>query len=171
MSSDSPASSSGSELERLQAAGIRVFRTERPEAPPVMFFIKPIVDWFEMRLIEIMRETFPEARSAFNPVFIHLPADGCRLTDLAAKAGMSKQAMSEVVEELIDFGYLVRFPDPGDRRAKIIVRTDAGLKLHGHALAAFGRIEKDLSDMLGATSMEELRNAALRAAEAIRDAD
>ena len=56
MSSDSPTSSSGSELERLQAEGIRVFRTERPEAPPAMFFIKPIVDWFEMRLIEIMRE-------------------------------------------------------------------------------------------------------------------
>lgn len=171
MSSDSLEPQEPSELERLQAEGVRVFRTERPEKPPVMFFIKPIVDWIEARLIEIMKETFPQARAAFNPVFIHLPADGGRLTDLASKAGMSKQAMSEVVEELIELGYLVRFPDPSDKRAKIILRTDAGLELHGHALAAFSRIERELGEMLGTTSMRDLRKAVMHGAEAIRKTD
>ena len=170
MSSDSSRERDSAELARLQAEGIRVFRTERPKVPPVMFFIKPIVDWIEARLIEIMKETFPEARAAFNPVFIHLPADGCRLTELADKAEMSKQAMSEIVEELIGLGYLVRFPDSKDKRAKIILRTDEGLELHAHALNAFSRIENELETMLGKSLARDLRTTVIDAAEAIREA-
>ncbi|WP_051213272.1 MarR family winged helix-turn-helix transcriptional regulator [Maritalea myrionectae] len=168
ISSESPKSPKPTELERLQAEGIRAFRTDRPRNPPLIFSIKPIVAWIETRLIELLREVFPEARAAFNPVFIHLPADGCRLTELAAKADMTKQAMSEIVEELIDLGYLARFPDPSDKRAKIILRTDAGLELHQHALTAFSRIETELAEMFGPPTMGNLRKAAMEGAAAIQ---
>jgi len=118
----------------------------------------------------VIRETgFPEARAAFNPIFIHLPADGCRLTELAAKAGMTKQAMGELVEELIELGYLVRFPDPKDGRAKLILRSDEGLAAHGIALAAFAQIDRELTEMIGPETMAQLRAAAGKAAEAVRD--
>lgn len=159
------------ELARLQAESMRVLRDERPESPPLLFYVKPIVDYFEARLIEILREGvhFPEARPAFNPVFIHLPADGCRLTDLAEKAGMTKQAMAEIVEQLIEMGYLARFPDPSDKRAKIIVRTDKGLRAHHGTMAAFARIDAELADMVGSAVMRRLREAAKAAAEAVRE--
>ena len=102
-------------LAKLQADATTLLRDERPAEPPLLFFLIPLVEWFESRHIELIREdTFPEARRAFNPVFIHLPAEGCRLTELAQKANMSKQAMSELVDELVGLGYLVRFPDPKD---------------------------------------------------------
>ena len=107
------------ELERLQAAGVELMRRQRTKHLPLIFFFKPVMDWIELRLIEIMRQTaVPEARSALNPVFSLLPADECRVTELDAMAGMTKQSMTETIEELIDLGYLARFPDPKDARPK-----------------------------------------------------
>lgn len=53
----------------------------------------------------------------------HPPA-GIRLTELAARANMTKQAMAELVAEIERRGYLQRTTDPADRRAKIIKFTD-----------------------------------------------
>ena len=56
----------------------------------------------------------------------HIPASGIRLTELAARAGMTKQAMAELVAEIERRGYIRRTTDPADRRAKIIEFTDEG---------------------------------------------
>ena len=158
------------DLERLQQAAIKVLRENRPMNPPLLFFVAPLAEWFEARHIELVREAdFPEARRAFNPVFIHLPADGCRLTELAAKANMSKQAMSELVEELIDLGYLTRFPDPKDGRAKIILRTDKGISIHHTTMAAFHQAEKELGELVDAETMTDLRARLAEVAGALRD--
>ncbi|MDH5798992.1 MAG: MarR family transcriptional regulator [Paracoccaceae bacterium] len=157
------------ELEQLQTAGIEVLRNQRPEKPPLMFLIAPLSQWIEARLIELIRQSsFPEARASFNPVFIHLPADGCRLTELAEKAGMTKQAIGETVEELVRLGYLTRFPDPKDGRAKLILRTEKGLQAHRDTLAAFARIDRELSEMLGAFTLDSLRGSLAKATEAVR---
>ncbi len=39
---------------------------------------------------------------------------------------MSPQAMGELVDELEQLGYVVRRPDPTDRRAKLIILTKKG---------------------------------------------
>lgn len=157
-----------SELERLQAAGIDLLRKHRPRKPPLLFFLAPLVNWFEERHIELIRKSsFMEARRAFNPVFIHLPADGCRLTELAARANMTKQAMAELVEELVDLGYLERFPDPKDRRAKIIVRAEKGLEAHKATMRAFAQIDRELEALIGRNKLEELRAGLAETAETI----
>lgn len=65
----------------------------------------------------------------------HLPLEGARLTDLAEAAGMSKQAMGELVTQCEAWGLVERQPDPADSRARRIVFTEAGLAW----LAAFER--------------------------------
>jgi len=62
-------------------------------------------------------------------VLEHLPTEGCRLTELARRAGISKQAMGQHVAELEDLGYLDCAADPDDGRAKIVHFSDAGLDL------------------------------------------
>lgn len=47
--------------------------------------------------------------------------------------GVTKQATSELVQHLVDRGYLTRVPDPADRRARVLVLTDRG---HGCTRAA-----------------------------------
>ncbi|WP_027474738.1 MarR family winged helix-turn-helix transcriptional regulator [Curvibacter gracilis] len=57
----------------------------------------------------------------------HLGLDGSRLTDLAASAGMSKQAMGDLVGQCEAWGLVRREADPQDARARRICFTDTGL--------------------------------------------
>ena len=65
----------------------------------------------------------------------HLPLNGARLSDLAAAAGISKQAMGALIDQCDAWGLVKREPDPHDMRAKRIVFTPQGLAW----LSAFGR--------------------------------
>lgn len=57
----------------------------------------------------------------------HLPLEGARLTELAQWAGMSKQAMGDLVDQCEAWGLVRREPDAHDARARRIVFTPAGL--------------------------------------------
>ena len=57
----------------------------------------------------------------------HLGLQGSRLTDLAQQAGMSKQAMGDLVTQCDAWGLVRREPDLRDARARRIVFTDTGL--------------------------------------------
>ncbi|MDB5928474.1 MAG: transcriptional regulator, MarR family [Polaromonas sp.] len=57
----------------------------------------------------------------------HLAVGGSRLTDLALSAGMSKQAMGDLVDQCEAWGLVRREADPHDRRARRVLFTDTGL--------------------------------------------
>lgn len=57
----------------------------------------------------------------------HLALKGSRLTALAAAAGMSKQAMGDLVTQCEAWGLVRREADPRDARARRILFTDTGL--------------------------------------------
>ena len=67
--------------------------------------------------------SFDGITAAHHPVFYNLDRDGTRLTELAARAGITHQSMGELVAALVDSGYLRRVPDPGDRRARLVGDT------------------------------------------------
>ncbi|WP_411885988.1 MarR family winged helix-turn-helix transcriptional regulator [Polaromonas sp. YR568] len=57
----------------------------------------------------------------------HLAVTGSRLTDLAHSAGMSKQAMGDLVDQCEAWGLVTRQSDPHDKRARRVVFTESGL--------------------------------------------
>ncbi len=57
----------------------------------------------------------------------HLAVGGSRLTDLAASAGMSKQAMGDLVSQCEAWGLVTRESDPHDKRSKRVCFTASGL--------------------------------------------
>src|SRR5512140_2475180 len=57
----------------------------------------------------------------------HLAVEGSRLTDLARRAGMSKQAMGDLVDQCEAWGLVARESDPRDGRARCVRFTEAGL--------------------------------------------
>ncbi|MGQ2980153.1 MAG: MarR family winged helix-turn-helix transcriptional regulator, partial [Polaromonas sp.] len=57
----------------------------------------------------------------------HLAVGGSRLTDLAHSAGMSKQAMGDLVDQCEAWGLVTREPDPHDQRARVVRFTASGL--------------------------------------------
>ena len=57
----------------------------------------------------------------------HLSLAGDRLTDLAEKAGMTKQAMADLVAQCEAWGLVTREADPWDARARRVRFTETGL--------------------------------------------
>lgn len=56
----------------------------------------------------------------------HLALEGSRLTDLAQRAGMSKQAMGTLVNQCEAWGMVTRESDPTDARARRVCFTATG---------------------------------------------
>lgn len=104
---------------------------------------------------------FTDQRMVYDRVFPFVPPEGIRLTELADRSGMTKQAMSELVADLVALGYLRRLPDPADGRAKLIVFTDRGWAAVDTVLAAFSDIEASLTSRIGQRRMHELRRTLL----------
>ena len=89
---------------------------------------------------------FDDHRVVHHNVMAHVTFEGVRLTELAEKAGITKQAMSELVIDLEQLGYLVRTADPSDRRAKLIGFTDKGRAAVREAMRAFAEMEAALGE-------------------------
>jgi DNA-binding MarR family transcriptional regulator len=96
-------------------------------------------------------------RQGHGCVFRFIAEGGSRLTDLAESAGLSKQAVGEVVDDLEKLGYVERAQDPHDGRAKVIRLTEQGADAHRTALGIFADIERDWGERYGAERVATMR--------------
>ena len=72
----------------------------------------------------------PEATESLTPsharLLDHLPPDGARVTDLAARLRITKQALGQLAGQLTDRGIVEIVADPNDGRARLIRCTARG---------------------------------------------
>jgi DNA-binding MarR family transcriptional regulator len=90
-------------------------------------------------------------------VFRFIEPDGSRLTDLAERAGLTKQAVGEVVSDLERLGFLDRRDCDYDGRVKIIHLTDRGREAVAAAERIFAGIERRWAEEVGERRMQTLR--------------
>src|SRR3954453_7267586 len=100
---------------------------------------------------------YDDIRPTHGCVFRFVRDDGMRLTELAHLAGMTKQSVGELVDDLVDHGYVERIPDPEDRRAKLICLTERGTEAQRVATGLLADIEKRWAKRFGAARVKELR--------------
>jgi DNA-binding MarR family transcriptional regulator len=96
-------------------------------------------------------------KPSHSAVFAQISAQGSRLTDLARGAGMTPQAMGELVDELVALGYVERRADPTDRRAKLIMLTPRGRDCIAAGIATIADIEDRITEVLGDRGHRQLR--------------
>lgn len=111
---------------------------------------------------------YGEARAALIPL---IGPGGARMADLAARSGLSRQAVHQHVEALEADGVLRREPDPDDARGRILRYTDAGLAVLREADAAKRRIEADYAARLGPVRFADLLAALALIAREGREAE
>jgi len=115
---------------------------------------------FEGRVLDVMREAgYEQTRMAHIGLTRNLDVEGTRLTELARRASMSKQAMSELVEQCEVMGLVARSPDPSDGRARIITFTAVGLAWLDAFRVAIDIAEQDMRAQLGSSVMDTLMQA------------
>lgn len=84
--------------------------------------------------------------------------DGIRLTDLAYRANMTKQALGEFVTALQGAGLVEVTPDPTDRRARVVTLTADGRRIQDHIRQTVAGIEDDLRRRVGAAKWATFRD-------------
>jgi DNA-binding MarR family transcriptional regulator len=77
------------------------------------------------------------------------PATGMRVTDLAARVGMTKQALGEFVTTLQGAGLVEVAVDERDRRVRLVCPTPAGRRLQQVIESAIAQIERGWRDEVG----------------------
>ena len=92
-------------------------------------------------------------------VFANVGRNGSRLTVLAHQAGMTKQAMGQIVDDLEKLGYVERRPDPEDGRAKLVRFTPAGLDFVCDAAEVLDGIWREYSALLGPEELDQLQQS------------
>jgi DNA-binding MarR family transcriptional regulator len=102
---------------------------------------------------------YNDIRITHGCVFGNIDPDGTRLTDLAARANMTKQSVGEVVTELERRDYVERVPDPDDGRAKIIRLTTRGHEAQALGIRIIDEIEQEWAERFGVERVEALREA------------
>jgi len=79
----------------------------------------------------------------------HLALEGSRLTELSQVAGMSKQAMGDLVDQCEAWGLVKRGADPLDARAKKLVFTSDGLAWLDAFKVAVAQAEIEFKESVG----------------------
>jgi DNA-binding MarR family transcriptional regulator len=116
---------------------------------------------FEGRIVELLREEgHDELTVAHINLTRNLDEDGTRLVDLARRAAMTKQSMSELVDQVERTGLIEKRPDPSDGRAKLVCFTRKGAAwleaFHRSLNIAESEMRQRLGDTMVTLMIEQL---------------
>lgn len=97
-----------------------------------------------------------------------IPPEGARGTELAERAGMSKQALGQLAADLQTAGLVRAAPDRTDGRARIWKLTAAGARAATASRSTLAAVEAQWRARLGAKDYEALATILARS---LRDSD
>src|SRR5262252_3759144 len=106
---------------------------------------------------ELNAAGFEDLRVPHMPVLQFPGPDGVRPGTLAERAGMSKQAMNQLLGSLEGLGYIVRTDAPDEGRARIIRLTKRGRAAYSKIHEILREIERDWSTELGPNRFGQLK--------------
>lgn len=105
----------------------------------------------------VVARGFEGMRPAHGFAFTRLAPDGATVTELAVHLGVTKQAASQLVDEVVRKGYAERRAHPADARARLIVLTERGWACTRAAEAAAAEVVREWADVLGEGEVRALR--------------
>jgi len=118
------------------------------------------VSRFESRVLELMSQSgHPQARISHVSLTRNLDLRGTRVSELARRAGMTKQAMGELVKLCAALKIVVANIDPSDKRARIVQFTTEGRRWLEAFRQAVDQAEREMREEVGSMAMDVLRGA------------
>jgi DNA-binding MarR family transcriptional regulator len=106
---------------------------------------------------ELAENGYEDFKMGYMPLLMNIHPEGITNTELAKKAKVSKQAMSKVVKELQEGGYIQTEIHGQDKRSAIIYLTAKGKKLVLSARGKIFNLEKEYEAVIGKKKFEELK--------------
>lgn len=94
--------------------------------------------------------------SAHLRMMPHIDLEGTRVSEVARRMGITKQAVGQLAQPVIDAGLLAKLADPDDGRARRLSYTDAGQAAILSGLRALARVEALCRRELGSERVTQL---------------
>jgi len=118
--------------------------------------------WNELLAERFAAAGYGDVRPSYGSVLLPLfEQDGLRMGELARRARLSKQTMTEMVRRLERDGLVERRVDPSDGRASLIFLTARSRAFEPVAAAVLAELDRLVRGSLDAERVDELK-AALR---------
>ena len=117
------------------------------------------------RVRQAMRDAGYDVTVAQARLAQRIADEGTRLTELADRAGVTKQTASLLVAALEREGLVERVPDPADGRARLIQLSSRGRQAAQRAMEVVIGVEGEWTAHLGPELTERLREALVRLRE------
>lgn len=113
---------------------------------------------FSARVCHKLRENdHPELKSGHALLVANWDATGTRISTLAERAEITKQAMGVLVREMEALGYIERAADPLDGRATLAMPTAKGHQLLADVGRFMAEIEAEQVEKIGREALEQLQ--------------
>jgi len=100
-------------------------------------------------------------RASHTNLLPHLDFEGVRITELARRLDITKQAVSQTIAELELMDVVETIPDPSDGRARLARFTDKGKLAIMQGLGVLRGIETEIEQSIGKARFDALHEALL----------
>lgn len=110
----------------------------------------------EHHIRRLGEEGFADFTGSETVVLRNVETGGSRITDIARRAKVTPQAISQLVAGLERKGYLTNDPDPTDGRARLVRLTDRGLALIAQGQDITRELHETWAEILGVEALSEL---------------
>ncbi|HKP17622.1 MAG TPA: MarR family transcriptional regulator [Gaiellaceae bacterium] len=122
--------------------------------------------WNELLYERFVEAGYSDVRPSYGSILVPLfEEDGLRMSELAARARLSKQTMTTMVRLVERDGLVERRPDPTDGRAALVFLTRRGKSFRPVAEATLRELDQLVARNLTARGRTELREALRRLAD------
>ena len=128
--------------------------------PYIGFSMRVVWNWvWELNMEAATAAGYDDVTSAHVSLFRYPGLDGHRLTDIAQRMQITKQSVHELIGHLERLGYLVREPDPTNRRARLVRLTPKGKGLQEAIRLQAQDCERRIVEILGERRFVQLKQA------------
>jgi DNA-binding MarR family transcriptional regulator len=131
-------------------------RAKRASPAQLLFRASRLLN--ERGLARIRERGRKGVRTSHTALLPYIDLDGTRITQIARRMGVTKQAVNQAVGEIEAMGLVRRSPDPSDGRAKLVHFTARGRRELLLGLGVLGELEEELSKEIGKARVARLRD-------------
>jgi DNA-binding MarR family transcriptional regulator len=138
---------------------------------------QPLREWMDVFMHRSMRgwNQFAKSTGLSMPQFsilMQLHYKGpCGMSEISERFDVSAAAASQLVDKLVQAGYIERTEDPSDRRAKLLKLSSEGAKLVDNGIQERYRWMEDLTSKFNTAEQTKISEALGLLTEAARKLD
>jgi DNA-binding MarR family transcriptional regulator len=128
--------------------------------PSIGLLLRLLYQLYSLEIQGALREAgFDDINPAAANVFTFLTSEGATVSELANLSHVRKQTMAQTVEQLEKSRYVVRRPNPLDRRSQLVFLTARGKRIPPVTHKAAAAVEKRWARLNGRDQLEILRTS------------